>query len=202
MFKISVVKLQRLQNTAKSIIHHTDKFTVTKVSHLRVIDISYCIYIVSDEICSMAEKLTLDEKRSYAEMLYMRGDLELKEIARIVGVHVNTMTNWSNDDEMKWKEKRRSFMVTKQEIIRRIYSILDKLSTQAEQTDDAGDTKAADKFIKYTAALKNLETDASIADIMEVGMAFVKWLQPIDPSLAMSVGNHLDKFIKERLKRF
>lgn len=150
----------------------------------------------------MAETLTIDEKRGYAEQLFLRGDMDQKDIARIVGVHVNTLTKWANDPDLKWKEKKLSFMVTKPEIIRRMYSVLDKLSKQADEAEDAGDTKAADKFIKYTAALKNLETEASISEIMEVAMSFVKWLQPLDPQFALAASNHFDKFIKERLKRF
>lgn len=153
------------------------------------------------KFASMSQ-LTQDEKRSYAEMLFLRGDIDQKEIARIVAVSQVTMSKWVNDEKTNWKAKRKSFLVTKQEQVRRLYNIIDKLTTRIDTSDDQGDTKEADKLIKYTTALKNLETDASVADIMEVAMMFTKWLQPIDPTLTLSVSNHFDLFIKDRLKRF
>lgn len=154
------------------------------------------------QLCCMAEQLTQDQKKQYAEMLFLRGDIEQKEIAKIVGVSQVTMSKWVNDEEANWKAKRKSFMVTKQETIRLLYNVCEKLAMRAHNAEDGGDTKDADKLIKYTASLKNLETEASIAEIMEVAIIFTKWLQPIDPALALTVTNHFDKFIKDRLKRF
>ncbi len=150
----------------------------------------------------MGYVLTNDEKREYAERLYLRGDLEQKEIAKIVCVAEKTLSGWVNDDRYGWKQKRKSFRVTKEAQISRLYNIIDKLTTKIEADDALGDTKEADKLIKYTAALKNLETEASLAEIMEVGMLFTKFLQPIDPAFTMQVANHFDMFIKDRLKRF
>lgn len=150
----------------------------------------------------MAHMLTIDEKRRYAETLYLRGDLDQKEIAQIVQVSEKTMSNWVNDEKMGWKAKRKSYRVTKEAQIARLYNIIDKITQKIDGDEGLGDTKEADKLIKYTAALKNLETESSLAEIMEVAMLFTKFLQPIDPALALQVSNHFDLFIKDRLKRF
>jgi hypothetical protein len=57
-------------------------------------------------------------------------------------------------------------------------------------------------YVKYTASINNLETETSIAQIIQVGRMLIDWLQPLDPQFALQVTNHLDAFIKERLKRF
>jgi predicted transcriptional regulator len=98
----------------------------------------------------------------------MRGDIDQMEIARLVGISQNSMSKWVNDPVMNWKAKRKSFLVTKQEAIRRLYNIIEKLTIKAESDDDGGDTALADKISKYSATLNKLETDASVADIMEV----------------------------------
>src|SRR5574343_262224 len=43
-------------------------------------------------------QLTMEERKQYAEMLFMRGDIEQQEIARIVQVSANTITKWVNDE--------------------------------------------------------------------------------------------------------
>lgn len=162
------------------------------------------LYQLAD-ICSMStqsHQLTQDEKKLYAEKLFMRGDIEQQEIARLVGVSVVTMSKWVNDPASNWKGKRKSFLVTKQEVIRRLYSVIEKMTARMDEDEEGGDTKDADKLIKYTAALKNLETETSISEIMEVAMGFGKWLLPVDPALAGAVANHFDLYIKEKLKRF
>ncbi|MFN4249068.1 MAG: hypothetical protein ACK4EY_15175 [Flavipsychrobacter sp.] len=150
----------------------------------------------------MGHQLNQDEKKTYAEQLYMRGDIDQKDIARLVGVSEVTMSKWVNDDVMNWKAKRKSFLVTKQEIVRRLYNVIEKITIRMDTAEDGGDTKEADKLIKYTAALRNLETETSIREIMDVSMKFGKWLLPIDPKMASTVSDYMDKFIKEKLKRF
>lgn len=146
--------------------------------------------------------LTIDEKKLYAEKLFVRGDIEQRDIAKIVGVSEQTLSKWANDEELGWKQKRKSFLVTKGQIINRLYNIIEKMTIRMDESDDAGDPKEADKLIKFTAALKNLETETSIAQIMEVAMGFDKWLLPIDPQLADTVSRMFDAYIKEKLRRF
>ncbi len=147
-------------------------------------------------------KLTKSEKKHYAEELFMRGDLTQAEIAKIVDVSDNTMSKWVNDEVTNWKLKRKSFLVTKPQIIRRILNVLDKLSEQADNEIESVDTKAADKFIKFAVALKKLEMDMGIAEIMEVAMLIVNFIQPHDPKFAGDLSGWFDKLIKERLKRY
>ena len=68
--------------------------------------------------------------------------------------------------------------------------------------EDKDASKNADAYVKFTAAIKNLETETSIASIIEVARMFTNWIQPLDPKFALDVANHFDAFIKERLKRF
>jgi hypothetical protein len=46
-----------------------------------------------------------------------------------------------------------------------------------------------------------METDASVADIVEVGKRLLNWLRPFDANKAIEVARLLDDFIKDILKR-
>jgi hypothetical protein len=148
----------------------------------------------------MGNELTNQQKREWAELLFLQGDITQKEIAHKVKVSEKTISQWSA--KYNWEDLRKSMLTTKNDILRNLYSILDKINTKLKEENSIGDSKIADMYVKYATAIKNLETETSIGQISEVGRMFVNWLQGIDPAFALSVLNHLDKFIKERLKRF
>lgn len=133
-------------------------------------------------------------------MLYMQNQLAQKEIAAKVGVNEKTISLWK--DKYCWEQLRKSLLTTKAEVLRFLYNVLDKLKTRIENEDGIGDTKQADMVVKYTAAIKSLETETSVAQLMEAGQRFHKFLQAMDPALALTVLNHYDSFIKDSLKRF
>lgn len=147
----------------------------------------------------MAE-LTNKQKKEWAEMLYIQGELTQKDIAAKVGTTEKTMSKWVN--EGRWETYRKSMLNTKSEILRNLYNLLDKISKKLKEEDSIGDSKIADMYVKYTAAINNLETETSTAQIVEVARLFVNWLQGIDPQFALQVLNHFDAYIKESLKRF
>lgn len=146
----------------------------------------------------MAKELTNAQKKEWAEMLFVRGELLQKEIAAKVGVSERTMTSWSKDGN--WESLRKSMLTTKTEILRTLYDLLDKIGKKLKDEDSIGDSKIADMYVKYTAAINNLETETSIAEISDVGIKFTSWLQNVDPQFALQVLNHLDMFVKEKIK--
>lgn len=144
--------------------------------------------------------ITNQQKKEWAETLFMKGELSQKQIAEKVGISEKTMSKWVN--EGKWENYRKSMLTTKSEILRNLYDLLDKISRKLKEDDSIGDSKIADMYVKYTAAINNLETETSTAQIIEVARLFVNWLQNVDPQYALGVLNHFDAFIKDNLKRF
>ncbi|MGQ0740210.1 MAG: terminase gpP N-terminus-related DNA-binding protein [Bacteroidota bacterium] len=145
------------------------------------------------------KELTNTQKREWAEMLYMQNQLSQKEISEKVGVNEKTITAWK--EKYCWEQLRKSLLTTKHEILRFLYNVLDKLKTKIEGEDGIGDTKQADMVVKYTAAIKGLETETSTAQLMEAGMKAHKYFQSIDPAFALQFLNNYDSFIKDSLKR-
>ena len=145
-------------------------------------------------------ELTNNQKKEWAQMLFVKGDLNQKDIAAKVSVSEKTIGNWITKGH--WDKLRKSTLTTKTEQLRNLYDLLDKITKKLKDGDSIGDSKIADMYVKYTAAINNLETETNIGQISEVARMFVNWLQGIDPHLALSVVNNFDAFIKERLKRF
>lgn len=133
-------------------------------------------------------------------MLYLQNQLTQKEIAKKVDVSEKTMSKWANDEH--WETMRKSLMTSKSEMLAFLYDVLSKLRQKINEQDGIGDSKTADMVVKYTASIKSLETETSIAELMEAGKLFHKHLQQFDPQLAMTMLNHYDGFIKERIKQF
>lgn len=149
----------------------------------------------------MSKELTIAQKKEWAQLLYLQNQLSQKEICKKVRVSEKTMSLWIKKE--RWDKMRKSLLTSKSEVLRFFYDVLDNVKTKISQDEDGiGDTKLADMVVKYTAAIKALETDTSISVLMEAGMKFHKYMQTIDPIKALEFLNNYDGFIKEQLKRF
>lgn len=148
----------------------------------------------------MAKELTTSQKKEWAQMLYLSGQLTQKDIASKVKTTEATMSRWVKDGQ--WEKLKKSLLTSKSEILRNLYNFLDKMNEKMNSENGFGDSRLADMYVKYTAAIKNLETETSIAEMMDSGQRFHQYLQAIDPKFALEVLNYYDKFIKDQLKRF
>jgi len=143
-------------------------------------------------------------KKEYARLLFTQEKLSQKEVAEKANVSEQTMTKWVNANKGEWKRLRQSYVVTKKEQLSRIYEQIDEITQviqQREQGQRYVNSKEADILVKLTAAVKNLETEASVSDIIEVSMRFLNWLRPVDLEKAKEISGYLDNFIKDQLKK-
>lgn len=151
---------------------------------------------------AMAEsKLSMDEKKSYAKLLFTREQLEQKEIARKVKVSERTISNWVNDNG--WKDLRRRLLITKEQELSNLYEQLENLNIDIRKTEKKyADTKQADILIKLTAAIRNLETDLGIAELVESGMKFIKFIQQVGtPEQLKEFADLWNSFIQSSIKK-
>jgi transcriptional regulator with XRE-family HTH domain len=143
-------------------------------------------------------------KKEHARLLFTQEKLSQKEIAERTGVSEQTVTKWVNANNGEWKRLRQSIIVTKKEQLSRIYEQLDEITQEIQKRDPGkryASSKDADILVKLTAAAKNLETETSISEIIEVSMRFLNWLRPIDLDKAKDFSGYLDSFIKDQLKK-
>ena len=143
-------------------------------------------------------ELSVNQRKAYAEILYMQG-ISQKEIALRTTTTEKTICLWV--EKGKWDGLRQSMLTSKNSALARLYIVLDKQIKNYEQEENIGDAKLADAISKTTAAIKQLETDASIAEIAESGRLFINYLLDVNKTLAIEVLNEWDEFIKQRLKK-
>lgn len=143
-------------------------------------------------------------KKEHAKLLFTQEKLSQKEIAERVNVSEQTITKWVNANNGEWRRLRQNLIVTKKEQLSRIYEQLDEITEEVQKRDKGKryvNSKEADILVKLTAAAKNLETEASVSDIIEVAMRFLNFMRPIDLEKTKEISGYFDAFIKDQLKK-
>jgi transposase-like protein len=146
--------------------------------------------------------LTNKQKREWAEQLITQQGYSQKEAAAKVGVSTVTMNKWYA--KYKWEELKQSLLVTRQSQLKRLYMQMDELTTAImgrEEGKRFANSKEADTLNKLGATIKTLETDASIADVVEVSKRFLNFLRSYAPDKAIEVAGMFDEFVKHLLKK-
>ena len=129
----------------------------------------------------MSKTLTNQQKKDWAKMLYMQGELQSRQIAEKVGVSPVTMSKWSR--EGNWEMLRAA-------VNKAIAERGDKYATSTE----------ADTINKLSAAIAKMEGDYGIADIISVSKQILFWLRKRDPQKAIELSYYFDEFVKEKLR--
>lgn len=148
----------------------------------------------------MGTKKELEDKKDYARLLYMQGEQQ-KVIAEKVGVSAQTITKWVNVGG--WVEQRAAQNITRPELVNKLLRTVDKM---IEAVNDSDDPDAAnglgDKLAKFAATIEKLDKHTSIVDVIEVFMAFSKWLQfqaefdeNITPELLKTINKYHNQYI-------
>jgi len=142
-----------------------------------------------------------NEIRSKAKSLYLTGQYDQKEIAELVGASEKSIGKWKGEEE--WDSMKTSLLTTRENQLRNLYKILENLNESTLDDIDSGikvNPKDADAVIKYTAAIRSLELETSIADKVEVGTAFINMIRKEDVDFAKSVAKWFDIFLKTSIK--
>jgi len=146
--------------------------------------------------------LTIDQKKEWAELLCTKEGYSQKDAAAKVGVSTVTMNKWYN--EGNWLRVRQSMLITRQEQLSRLYMQLDELTSFIKKKPEGerfANSKEADTISKLAGSIKTMETEASIADVVEVSKRFLSWYRPFNHTKALEIAGLFNDFIKDILKR-
>lgn len=150
----------------------------------------------------MPTKETIQRKKEYAKLLYTtEGVTVQKELAVRVGVSEQTISKWVNKYE--WEHLRASVIITKESQIKRFYAQIVELNDAIEKREVGyrfANSKEADVQLKLTAAVKNLETETSVAEAIEVLRGFIGMVRQEDHELAMTITMSADAYVKSLMK--
>lgn len=144
--------------------------------------------------------------REHARLLFMQGEPQ-KVIAEKVGVSAQTITKWVNDGD--WQAARSAANITRPELVNKILKSIDVMVEDLVNEPSPEKTAAAaDKLVKFAATIERLDKKTSVVDIIEVFMAFSKWLQyrmsfdpNVTPELIQTINKYHDLFISEQLQK-
>lgn len=145
--------------------------------------------------------LKSEQKKALAKEIYLLGSYTYEEIAAKVGAQRQTISRWAKAG--KWDELKAGMSVTREEILKRMYQHLHNINediltrTEGERRPNS---KEADVMVKLAAAIKSMETDVGIADIVSVGMRFGDWLRAVDLNKAKDFMKLWDLFLKDQIR--
>lgn len=147
--------------------------------------------------------MTNTDKQYLAKILFTAQKLDQKTVANKVGVSEQTMSKWVT--QFGWKGLRDRLLVGKEEMLSNMYEQLAELNEAIREKPKGkryADTKQADVQVKLTAAIRSLETELAIADIVGAGMRFLKFLQSKKLFDEVSVfAETWNDFIQHEIKR-
>jgi len=144
--------------------------------------------------------LTNTQKREWAKTLYLKENLTQQEIAERVGVSRVSIGKWIRTG--KWEEQKVGITLTREEQIANLYrqvAEINKAILERPEGERFANTTEADILGKLSAAIKKMETDVGIADIISVITQFIEFLRPLDLDKAKEVTRLADAFIKSKL---
>lgn len=102
----------------------------------------------------------------------------------------------------KWEEQKAGLTLTRQEQVANLYrqvaEINRAISARAEG-ERFPNSKEADILGKLSAAIRNMEQETGIADIISVLTSFIEWLRPLDLDKAKELIRLADAYIKDKL---
>lgn len=144
--------------------------------------------------------LTNRQKRDLARVLFCKENLTMQEVAERMGVSRQSVSRWAKED--KWEEQKAGVTLTKEEQIKNLYRQITELNNailDREEGTRFATIAEADTISKLSAAIKKLEGESGIADIISVGIKFIEWVRKADVSRARELAEIWDLFVKDQL---
>lgn len=116
------------------------------------------------------------------------------------GFHGVTVNNWIGKGN--WEQLKASITITREEQLKNLYRQLAELNNaimgkpEGERFPNAAE---ADTISKLSNAIKKLETEVGLADIISVFSDLLKWVRTYDSMQAKEITPLLDAFVKSKL---
>ena len=150
------------------------------------------------QFCPMSSTQTMKRKKDLAKLLYTKEGVTVgKELSERTGVSAQTISKWINGEG--WEHLRISLVITKESELRRYYAQIKELNDAIEGRETGRrypSSTEADTISKLTKAVKELETQVSVAEAIEVMKNFVMHVRESDFEQAKAVMDLGDAYIK------
>ncbi len=120
--------------------------------------------------------------------------------SRACGGFTGDCENWIGKGN--WEQLKASITITREEQLKNLYRQLAELNNaimgkpEGERFPNAAE---ADTISKLSNAIKKLETEVGLADIISVFSDLLKWVRTYDSTQAKEITPLLDAFVKSKL---
>lgn len=144
-------------------------------------------------------KKEIERLKALTEQIYLTDSkINQKQLAEKIGVTEKTIASWIKKGS--WEDKRVSLLTTKSNQLSFFYTQLDNLNKVINERENAyADSKEASTIINITAAIKNLETETSIGDIIQVAKDFIQYVAGADYEQSKTITKLFDEYINYKI---
>jgi hypothetical protein len=142
-------------------------------------------------------------KKAWAQHLFTKDHRSEKDIASITGISEAQIRAWIVEEN--WTTMSKLLLTTKSQQLLRLHEILQRYIGEANDSlDKNGSQKSTDpaNIIKITTAIKNLEDETGIGDMVETLKAFIAYTINHDFPAGQFINKWADKFVQYKLSFF
>lgn len=140
------------------------------------------------------------KKRELAQILYVQEKKTQTEIADLLGVTHVAVAKWAAAG--KWQELRSGVSIAKEQQIMNLYHQINLINEDVMSREE-GQRKVTVKEAKIISdladAVKKLESEIGIAEIVSCGMKFCDFMRTMDAEKAKEVNGYWDAFLRSML---
>jgi transposase len=141
-----------------------------------------------------------EQKKALAKDIYLLGSYTLEEIAQKVDATRQTVSRWAKTEG--WDELKAGMTIGREQILKSLYRQINEINSNISKRapgERHASIKEADILAKLSAAIKKMEEDVGISDLISSGMRFGDWLRTVDIEKAKEFINYWDAFIKDQI---
>ncbi len=144
----------------------------------------------------MKEGSAPEEKKEWAKLLYTRHDKTIPDIALEAGIEESVVRGWVQ--EGRWEGIRVSLLTSKANQLQHLYTQLDKLNARLN-SDQEPNPKDADLLLKYVKSIKDLDSEPTVSEYIEIFEYFIVWLRRKNAALTLELISHFDEFVAQKI---
>lgn len=148
-----------------------------------------------------ASKAEMERKKEHAKILFVKDGVGTqKELAERVGVSEKTIGKWIVENE--WEKLKKNIVLTRQEQLLNLMDELAEINASIRLKPEGGrfaDSKMGDVRRKLIKDIKDMETKASIPEIIHALTLLLDFVRKINLDRAKDLSPIVDAFIKSLL---
>lgn len=134
-----------------------------------------------------------------ARTLYLSGKSQ-KDIARQLELSEQTVSRWAKKNN--WDALKVSLLMSRQQRLAELYNELREFNDliKSKEGPKIANSKEADIRRKLIRDIKELESDLSISEIVNIGIEFAGFAKSLDAQLAERITSLYDLFITHKIE--